>query len=229
MGAKTDVVLNITLCVFICIFAIIDIINAYEYYFSAQFYNKFFQISILFFIIAHPLILFCYHIISLFYMAYIPNTDFAELIGDFEYLEMIFFRNLVTNNIIWVFPLSIYLTFISYFKFFSLYSIKFVIELPSNPIIYKNVITTTLHSSLIIHCIFQSLPQIILQSTNNLAILEDKHDYEMKGVVNFYSIVSLIMITFMIILYIRERKIAKSKDIEEKINNTNSIENVELM
>ena len=162
-------------------------------------------------------------------MAYIPNTDFAELIGDFEYLEMIFFRNLVTDNKMWILPLSVYLTFITYFKFFSLYSIKFVIELPASPIIYKNVITTTLHSSVIIHCIFQSLPQIILQAANNLAIQEDKHDFEMKGVVNFYSMVNLIMIIFMIILYFRERSIAIKKQELERSDNEKSVENVELM
>ncbi len=229
MGKKTDIFLHMSLCVFVCIFAIIDIFNSYEYYYNAQFYSTFFKTSLWISIILHPVILFFFHFISLFYMAYIPNTDFAELIGDFEYLEMIFFRNMVTSSIFWVVPLAIYLTFITYFKFFCLYAIKFVIELPNNDMIYKNIITTTLHSPIIIHCIFQSLPQILLQSANNLAMQEDKHDYELKGVVNFYSGISLIMIMFMVILYIRERKLSKNKELEERLNNAKYIENVEMM
>ena len=102
--------------------------------------------------------------------------------------------------------------------------------MPENTNVFKNIISTTLHNALIIHCLFQSLPQIILQSTNNLMIQEDKHDFEMKGVVNFYSITSMIVIGFLIVLYLRERSIINNKEREEEEKRMGNYgKNLELM
>jgi hypothetical protein len=158
------------------------------------------------FMLAHPIVLFFYYLIVLFYMNYLSNHDFNELIQADEYHELIYFRDVVKDGWLWIFPLAIYLTAITYFKFFSLYSLKFLLERPSNFKVFRNVITTTLYHSVIIQSIFQSLPQIIFQALNNLLIMEDRHDFKMRGVFNFSTIFSLLFMSMMIVIYMRDRK-----------------------
>jgi hypothetical protein len=192
---------HLLFCVICCVFGIIDHLNAYEYYIYAEFHSSFFKIATMIFILIHPIILFIYNLITLFYLSYISDHDFSELTSDNEYYELIFFRDKMKQNLLWALPLSLLLTFISYFKFFSLYSLKFLMA-DGNYEVFKNVITSTLYHAVIIQSIFQSLPQVILQVVNNLLIREDKHN--MRGVFNFSTLFSIGFMSMIIILYCRE-------------------------
>jgi hypothetical protein len=209
---KSEVFKNILFCIIVCVLSIIDHLNAIEYLFFAEFHSKIFKIMILIFIIVHPIVLLFYYLITLLYIGYIMDQDFDELTSDFEYYELIYFRNKIKETKWWLLPLAFYLTFLSYFKFFSLYSIKFIIEL-KNMQVFKNIITTTLYHAVILQSIFQSLPQIILQVFNNLLLMEDKH--HMRGVFNFSTLFSLAFMGMGIILYFRERDM-QNKIIEER-------------
>lgn len=209
---KVEIIKNIIFCVIVCVLSIIDHLNAIEYLIYAEFHSFFLKISILIFIIIHPIVLLFYYLITLLYIGYIIDYDFDELTSDFEYYELIYFRNKVKESKCWILPLGIYLTILTYLKIFSLYSIKFIIEF-KNMQIFKNIITTTLYHAVIIQSIFQSLPQIILQVLNNLLLVEDKH--HMRGVFNFSTFFSIAFIAMGIILYCRERDM-QNKIIEER-------------
>jgi hypothetical protein len=199
---------NLLFCVICCVFAIIDHLNAYEYYTYAEFHSSFFKIATMIFIVIHPIILYFYNVITLFYLSYISDHDFSELTSDNEYYELIFFREKMKGSYIWALPLSIILTFLSYFKFFSLYSLKFLMT-EGNYEVFKNVITTTLYHAVIIQSVFQSLPQVILQVVNNLLIREDKHN--MRGVFNFSTLFSIGFMLMIVILYCREESLQNKR------------------
>lgn len=201
--SKLNILVNILFCAICSIFSIIDSLNAIEYYVYAEFHSSFFKISCLIFIIAQPIMLLIYYLISLLYLCYISDFDFEKLTSDYEYYEMIFFRKMVRNSYLWVFPLTLYLSFLGYTKFFALYSLRFLLEAPRSFRVFKNVITTTLYHSVIIQSIFQTVPQIVIQVTNNLLINEDRH--HMRGVLNFSTLFSLIFLSMNLILYLREK------------------------
>jgi hypothetical protein len=212
----TTILLNIGFCLLCCILGLIDNINSVEYIYNAQFHSIFLKACCFIFIIVHPIILLFYNIITLSYLSYLSEHQFSELTKEEEYHEMIYFREKVKHSFIWILPLSIYLSILTYFKFFSLYSLKFLIEKPGSVEIFRNVITTTLHHAVIIQCVFQSVPQIILQAINNLLIMEDKHDLNFRGVFNFSTLFSLAFISTLVILYYREKKSKDDLNNEEK-------------
>jgi hypothetical protein len=217
---RCQIIFNISFVVICCVLGIVDHLNALEFFYFADFYSYGFKISCLIFIFAHPIVLFFYNIVILTYLSYLSENDFLELTSDFEYYEMIYFREKVKSSYLWLLPLTIYLTIVTYLKFFSLYSLKFLIEKPGSVTIFKNVITTTLYPAVIIQSIFQSLPQIILQSLNNLLILEDKHN--MRGVFNFSTIFSIMFLLTNIVLYYRDNEMIKhttSEKNKEILNN----------
>ncbi len=204
---KWQVISNISLCIICCVLGIIDIINSYEYYHFAQFEKKYLKSFILVFIIAHPVVLLFYYSICTLYLMYISDADFEELTVEKEYHEMIYYRELIKNNKIYIPFLTVALTLLSYFKCFSFYSLKFLLEnRHDSQTIFVNVISTTLHTSVLIHSLFQSFPQIILQCTNNLLNMEDKHDLNMRGILNFSTIISVLFLSLLPLLYYREQK-----------------------
>jgi hypothetical protein len=215
---SSQIVLNVGICILCCVFGIIDNINAIEFYMNATFYSPSIKLMVLVFLISHPVVLFFYYLISLLYLSYISDHEFNELTSNYEYYEMVYFRNFAQYSTIWVLPLTLYLVVLTYLKFFSFYSLKFLIEEPSNFVIFRNVVTTTLYASMLIQVIFQSFPQLILQSMNNLLIMEDKHDFHMRGVFNFSAFFSICLIMMLFVLYLREKKFAnkpalKSEDV----------------
>ena len=120
---------------------------------------------------------------------------------------MIYFRDVCRSSMILILPISIYLATLSYCKFFFLYSLKFLIDYShENYTIFKNIITVTLHYAMIIHCLFQAFPQILLQSINNLLIQEDRHDPNIRGIFGFSTLNSLLLISMLAVLYKIERK-----------------------
>jgi hypothetical protein len=201
------IIYNVLFCVLCCVLGIVDSINAFEYYYEALFHTQFMRVACLVFILMHPIVLFFYYLIILLYLSYLSDHEFSELTSEFEYYEMIFFRDQAKSSLFKIPFLAIYLAILSYFKFFSLYSLKFIIEKPSNYGVFRNVITTSLHHAVMIQSLFQSFPQIILQALNNLLIMEDKHDFNMRGVFNFSTLFSLAFISTLIILYFREKEI----------------------
>ena len=208
--------MNVLFCILCCVLGIIDHLNAVEYYLNAQFHSNIIKVLCLMLIIVHPVILLFYYIITLLYLSYISDYDFSELISDNDYYELIYFRQKVRRSLLWLLPLTIYLTFLTYLKFFSLYSIKFLVEAPNGYTIFKNVITTSLYHAVIIQSVFQSLPQIVIQVLNNLLIMEDKH--HMRGVFNFSTFFSLGFICMIIFLYIRDQERINEKSNEELKN-----------
>jgi hypothetical protein len=166
---KLNISLFITLMIFCSVFSIIDSINAIEYFMNADFYNKVTKSLSFIFLITHPIVLYLYYTVSLFYLSWIDDGQFDELTAENEYYEMIYFRHLVKNHWLLIFPITTYMTILSYCKFFTFYSLKFLIEM-NNYSVFKNVIVVTLNYSLIIHIVFQTFPQILLQSINNLLI-----------------------------------------------------------
>ena len=204
---KLHISLYILFCVICSTLSTIDNINAIEYLVNANFHSVFLKVISILFILAHPIVLFFYYVISLLYITWIGDNEFNELTSEYEYYEMIYFRNICRNSLPLIIPVSIYLTLLSYCKFFSLYSVKFLIDYScANYSIFKNIITVTLHYTLIIHCLFQSFPQILVQSINNLLIQEDRHDPYIRGIFGFSTIISLLLISMLGILYKLEKK-----------------------
>ncbi len=214
MTDKRNILLNVAFIVICSVVGITDSLNAMEYYYEAEYYSHHLKISLIIFILAHPIILFFFYLVSLIYLTYLGDFEFNELVSDFDYYEMIYFRNKVTKSSLWILPLAIYLTVLNYFKLFPMYSLKFLIEKPENPTIFRNVIFTTLYPTLIIQSLFQSLPQIILQCLNNLLMNEDIH--KLRGVFNFSTITSLSLIGLNFVMYFKESK-KKREDIEIKL------------
>jgi len=136
----------------------------------------------------------------------LEDSDFNRLIQEKEFYEMIYFRTKIRNNNLLIIPFAIYLTVISYTKFFSFYSLKFLIETPTSYEVFFNVVTTTLYNPILIQIITQSFPQIILQIINNLLNMEHKHAFHLKGVINYSTIISILFIFNLFILYFRDKK-----------------------
>lgn len=207
---KWKIISNVLLCIICSVIGIIDIINSYEYYHYANFNKELLRAFIMIFILAHPIVLLFYFLVSTLYLMYLSESEFEELTRENEYHEMIYYRELIKSNKLYIPILSVSLTVLSYFKFFSFYSLKFLFEDDHrNENVFINVISTTLHCNVLIHSIFQSFPQIILQCTNNLMNMEDKHDLNMRGIINFSSIISVLFLCLLPILYYREKKMIK--------------------
>jgi len=177
----------------------------------------------------HPFALFLYNCLSLTYVYYLEEEDFKNLIMEKEFFEMIYFRTQVRKYRFMIMPFALYLTVLSYSKFFSFYSLKFLIETPSCYEVFYNVITTTLYNPIFIQVISQSFPQIILQTTNNLLNMEHNHDFHLKGVVNFSTIISLLYIINLCFLYLRDKKqfiqVDKEQSIFTQNNNISTLDN----
>lgn len=218
---KWQVISNISLCILCCVLGLIDLINSYEYLYYAQFEKKYLKSFVLVFIIAHPFALLFYYSICTLYLMYISDLEFEELTVEKEYYEMIYYRELIKNNKLYIPILTVALTILSYLKCFSFYSLKFLLEnKPDSRTIFVNVISTTLHTSVLIHSLFQSFPQIIIQCTNNLLNMEDKHDLNMRGVINFSTIISVLFLSLLPILYYREQKMIRFFNKDSIISNT---------
>ena len=122
---KCQVLSNVFLCLICCVIGIIDIINSFEYYYHALFEKEFLRTFILVFIIAHPLVLLFYFLICTLYLRYLSNGEFEDLTQENEYHEMIYYRDLIKTNKLYIPLLTLFLTVLSYFKFFSLKELYF--------------------------------------------------------------------------------------------------------
>lgn len=214
--------LNIAFCLLSSILSFADNVNCWEYIITSKFHSEFLKYIIFLSAIIHPVSLLLYHCLSLTYLHYLEEEDFKNLIKEKEFHEMIFFRHKVRQSAFLIIPIAVYLTLITYTKFFCFYSLKFLIESPSSYEVFFNVITTTLYNPIIIQVIFQSFPQIILQTTNNLLIMEDNHSFHFRGVVNFSTIISILFILNLSFLYLREKKLINQSDRDNYNNFSNS-------
>lgn len=216
-NTNTKIFANLLFCLCSCLLSLIDNINCWEYIISAKFSSTFIRFLILLSALIHPFSLFLYHCLSLTYVYYLEESDFKNLILEKEFYEMIYFRYQVRNHSFLIIPFALYLTVLSYTKFFSFYSLKFLIEAPSSYEVFFNVITTTLYNPILIQVVSQSFPQIILQTTNNLLNFEHDHAFHFKGVVNFSTIISILFIINLCLLYLRDKKQFIEADREQNI------------
>jgi len=209
--------LNVTFIIVCSVLSITDNLNGIEYYINADFYSKLLESCCFAFLIAQPIVLFIYYLISMIYLSNISDQEFSEVTSDFENYEMIYFRNLARKSSIFIIPASIYLSVLSYLKLFSLYSLKFLIEYNNDSTIFQNSLLTILYPSIIIQSLFQSMPQILFQSLNNLLILEDKH--YMRGVLNFSTGTSILFLSLNIILYYKDKNKYERTEVKKSILN----------
>ena len=212
-----SIFLNVTFIIVSSVLSITDNLNTIEYYFNADFYSEFLKSCCFVFLIAKPIFLFLYYSISLIYLSNISDQEFSEVTSDFENYEMIYFRNLARKCPIFIIPASIYLAVLSYVKMFSLYSLKFLIEYKNDSTIFKNSLLTILYPAIIIQSLFQSMPQILFQSLNNLLMFEDKH--YMRGVLNFSTGTSILFICLNIILYYKDKNKYERTEVKKTILN----------
>ena len=145
-----QIFIGIAFCILCCVLSLTDTINSFEYLINASFSSTSIRIICLISIIAHPIVVLFYNIIILFYISYLSEYEFKLLTDDFEYYEMIYFREKMQKSSFYVIPLSLYLTILTYFKFFSLYSFKFLLENQKSILIFKNIIQTKSYHSIII-------------------------------------------------------------------------------
>lgn len=225
---STKIFFNLLFCLGSCMLSIIDNINCWEYIISAKYSTTLLRFLIMLSALIHPFSLFLYHCLSLTYVYYLEEEDFKNLILEKEFYEMIYFRTQVRKYNFLIIPFALYLTVLSYTKFFSFYSLKFLIETPSSFEVFFNVITTTLYNPILIQVISQSFPQIILQTTNNLLNMEHNHAFHFKGVVNFSTIISLLYIINLCFLYLRDKKHFIEADREQQ-NNTLKSSNISTL
>ena len=229
MNSKNfSIFLHLLFCLSTCILSIMDSSNTWEYIFYADKSTKFLNYILPFFAILHLIALFLYNLICLFYLYYLDDIDFENILLEKEFYEMIYFRKKIKNHSILILPLSIWLTIISYTKFFSFYSMKFLIESPFSFEIFFNVITTTLYNPIIIQIICQTFPMLILQILNNLMNEEHSHSFHLRGVVNFSTIISTCFIINSIFLYLRDKNkiIDKQYNDKSKFNNYQNTESL---
>jgi len=200
------ILFNLIVCLISTLLSTLDIINSWEYIFSAKFYSSFLHYLILLSILIHPFSLFLYHCISLLYIYYLEDIDFNNLIKEKEFYEMIYFRTQVKNYSFLIIPFALYLTILTYTKFFCFYSLKFLIESPSSYQVFFNVITTTLYNPIFIQIITQTFPQIIMQTANNLLNIQHNHSFHFKGLFNYSTIISILLIINLLLLYFRDKQ-----------------------
>ena len=192
-----------------------DIINSWEYILYTDKASNFIKLVLPTLAILHPTTLFLYQTVCLFYLNYLDDMDFKNILLEKEFYEMIFFREQVKKHSILIFPIAIWLTIITYTKFFSFYSLKFLIERPSSYEIFFNVVTTTLYNPIIIQIICQTFPQVILQIINNLMNEEHSHSFHLRGVLNFSTVISICFITNVGFLYLRDKQQMSHQDPNE--------------
>jgi hypothetical protein len=208
--------LNLLLCLSTCLLSITDTINTWEYILFIDKSTNFIKFSLLFFGIIHPITLLFYYIVCLTYLYLLEEEDFRNILLEKEFYEMIFFRQTIRKYSILIIPFSLWLSIITYSKFFSFYSLKFLIERPSSYEIFFNVITTTLYNPIIIQIICQSFPTLIFQIINNIMNEGHSHSFHLRGVLNFPIIISICFILNISFFYLRDKQQLQDKAKESK-------------
>lgn len=192
------IILNILFCLICCILSLADSMCCWNYITTGKFCFEYLRISIIVSAIMHPLILIIYHTLSLTMINYISNEDFKGLINKNEAYAMIFFKHIIKNRKYLIFPIALFLTIITYTKIFSFYSLKFLVHQHAGYEIFFNVITQTLYIPMFIQIVFQTFPQIILQTTNDILIIESNPIPDDNFMSNFLTISNIISLLYIL-------------------------------
>jgi len=186
--------------------SIFDSINTWKYIISAKFYSILLEVLIISSAIIYPFSLFIYQGSKLTLIHYLQHEDFKNFIIEKNFNEMIYFRPLIKKYKVLIIPLSLFLSTCSYVQIYSFYSLKYLMETRVNYEIFYNVMTTTLYNPIFIQIITQTLPQLIFRTSNNLLIMNQNENFIFERIINFSSIISIILITNLIFLCFRDKK-----------------------
>lgn len=211
-------IINIFVMVFSSILSILNQYYCFEYIANQDFYSTKIQIILIVAFIMYYFVSLLFVLISIMTFTTLESEDLDE-IDEKEY-ELIEASKIIQNkgnlSAIYVIPLFFIL---SIGKLIGIYQIRNLMKIKKK--IYLVSITShTLHISYIIQFTILTIPNLIIQSINNLLIKENIYDKRSRGIVNLSSIVAITLLMIHFILLI----VSNNKNFSEWNDNIESIE-----